>query len=120
MIEGALCFSAFLMLTFGVMEFALTIYAYDFCAYAAQDAARWASARGANYPAPVSASDVRNYVVNQAIGLPSVTVATTWTPNNSPGSTVGVTVSYNVVPLTGLALHSKLQLSSSAVMAITN
>ena len=53
LVEGALCFSAFLFITFGVMEFAMAIYAYNFCSYAAQDAARWASTRGANYPTPV-------------------------------------------------------------------
>lgn len=121
MVESALCFSAFLLIVFGVMEFALAVYAYNFCSYASQDAARWASARGANYPAPVSSSDVQTYVRNQAVALPnSVNVTTGWNPNNSPGSTVQVTVSYSFVPLAGVTLHSNLQLSSTAIMVITN
>ena len=121
LVEGALCFSAFLFLTFGVIEFAMAIYAYNFCGYAAQDGARWASARGANYPTPASSTDVQNYISRQAVGLSNtLTVTTTWTPDNKPGSTVQVTVTYNVVPLTGVALHGTLQVGSTAQMLISN
>lgn len=121
LVEGALCFSAFLFITFGVMEFAMAIYAYNFCNYAAQDAARWASTRGANYPAPASASDVQNHVKSQAVGLTNtVNVTTTWSPDNKPGGTVQVTVQYSVVPLAGVTLRSNLQVGSTAQMVISN
>jgi Flp pilus assembly protein TadG len=120
-VEGALCFSAFLFITFGVMEFAMAIYAYNFCGYAAQDAARWASARGANYPTPATSTDVQNHVTSQAVGLTgALTVTTTWTPDNKPGSTVQVAVQCNVVPLAGVVLHSNLQVGSTAQMQISN
>lgn len=120
LVEGALCFSAFLFITFGVMEFAMAIYAYNFCSYAAQDAVRWASTRGANYPTPVTSTDIQNHVAIQAIGLSSVTATTTWLPNNNPGSGVQVKVQYSVVPLAGVALHGNLQVSSTAQMVISN
>jgi Flp pilus assembly protein TadG len=121
LVEGALCFSAFLFITFGVMEFAMAIYAYNFCSYAAQDAVRWASTRGANYPTPATANTVQSHVANQAVGLTNtVVVSTTWTPNNSPGSTVQVTVTYSVIPLTGVTLHANLQVSGTAQMIISN
>ncbi len=121
LVEGALCFSSFLFITFGVMEFAMAIYAYNFCNYAAEDAARWVSTRGANYPTPASAASVQTYVTNEAIGLTSApTVTTTWTPNNSPGSVVQVTVTYTVIPLTGVTLHANFQVSSTAQMVISN
>jgi len=121
LLEGALCFSSFLFITFGVMEFAMAVYAYNFCNWAAQDAARWASTRGANYPAPASAASVQTYVANEAIGLTNtLTVTTTWTPNNSPGSTVQVTVTYTVIPLTGVTLHANFQVSGTAQMIISN
>jgi Flp pilus assembly protein TadG len=121
LIEGALCFSAFLFITFGVMEFAMAIYAYNFCSYAAQDAARWASTRGSNYPTPATANTIQTHVVNQAVGLTNtVTVTSTWLPNNSPGSTVQVTVNYSVIPLTGVTLHANLQVGSTAQMIICN
>jgi Flp pilus assembly protein TadG len=121
MVESALCFSAFLFITFGVMEFAMAIYAYNFCSYAAQDASRWASTRGANYPTPVAASDVQSHVASEAIGLTNtVTVTTTWTPDNKPGSVVQVKVAYSVIPLTGITLHANLQVSATAQMVISN
>jgi Flp pilus assembly protein TadG len=120
-VEGALCFSAFLFVTFGVIEFSMAIYAYNFCSYAAQDAARWASTRGANYPNPAAAGDIQAHVTNQAVGLTNtVNVITTWTPDNKPGGTVQVTVQYSVIPLTGVMLRSNLQLASSAQMVISN
>jgi len=121
LVEGALCFSAFLFITFGVIEFAMAIFAYNFCSYAAQDAARWASTRGANYPVPATASDIQTHVVNQAVGLANtVQVTTLWSPDNKPGGTVQVTVRYSLIPLTGVTLHSNLELSSSAQMVISN
>ena len=121
MVEGALCFTAFLFITFGVIEFAMAIYGYNFCSYAAQDAARWASSRGANYPNPVAGTDVQAYVLNQAIALSSnITVTTAWSPDNKPGGTVQVSVQYNVVPLIGLTMPNNLQVGSTAQMLISN
>ena len=121
MVEGALCFSAFVFIVLGIIEFAFAIYGYNFCSYAAQDAARWASTRGANYPAPATASDVGAYVSKQAIGLTNtIAVNTTWTPDNKPGGTVKVNVRYTIVPLTGLPPLKSLTLSSSAQMIIIN
>ena len=121
LLEGALCFSSFLFITFGVMEFAMAVYGYNFCQYAAEDAARWASTRGANYPTPAAAGDVQTYVTKEAIGLANTpTVTTTWTPDNKPGSIVQVTVTYTVIPLTGVTLHGNFQVSATAQMVISN
>jgi Flp pilus assembly protein TadG len=121
LVEGALCFSAFLFIAFGVMEFAMAVYAYNFCAYAAEDAARWASTRGANYPTPATATSIQNHVTSQAVALPNtMTVTTTWTPNNNPGATVQVTVAYNIVPLTGVTISSNFLVSKTAQMLICN
>ena len=121
LLEGALCFSSFLFITFGVMEFAMAVYAYNFCNYAAEDAVRWASTRGGNYPTPATAASVQTYVATEGVGLTnSLTATTTWTPNNSPGGIVQVTVTYNVIPLTGVTLHANFQVSGTAQMVISN
>jgi Flp pilus assembly protein TadG len=121
MVESALCFSAFIFITFGLIEFTMAIYAYNFCTYAAQDAARWASTRGANYPTPATATDVQNHVTAQAIGLTNtLTITTTWNPDNKPGGIVQVNVRYSVIPLTGLTLQENLQVSSTAQMVVSN
>jgi Flp pilus assembly protein TadG len=108
-------------MTCGVIEFAMAIYAYNFCSYAAQDAARWASARGTNYPTPATAGAVQSHVLNQAVGMPGTfTVTTTWIPDNKPGGTVQVNVKFAIIPVTRVTLHSNLQIASTAAMIISN
>jgi Flp pilus assembly protein TadG len=120
MLELALSFMGFLMLTLGSMEFGWAIYAYNSCAYAAQSGARWASVNGSLSPSPATATSVTSFVQSQLVALnPSLmTVNTSWSPNNSPGSTVTVTVSYTVVPLVGLAIQSSFNVSSTGQMVI--
>ena len=60
MVELALCLLGFLMLTLGAMDFGWAVYAYNFCSYAAQDAARWASTHGSLSTSPASISDQAN------------------------------------------------------------
>jgi hypothetical protein len=48
-----------------------------------------------------------------------MTVTTTWSPNNKPGSVVTVQVSYNFPPLTSLVSSVTIPLSRTAAMVIT-
>ncbi len=120
MVELALCFMGFLMLTLGSMEFGWAIYAYNNCSYAAQTGARWASVNGSLSTSPATAATVTSYVQSQLVALDPtlMTVNTTWSPNNSPGSTVTITVSYTVTPLVGLAIQNNFTVSSTAQMVI--
>ena len=136
LVELSLCFLGFLLLTVGSMEFAMATYAYNFCSYAARDATRWASVHGSlsqtasscsssNGVAdgcPASSTDIQNYVAAEAIALDTskLTVTTNWTPNNTPGAEVSVTVAYTVVPLAGLALKENLNVSSTSEMEIVH
>lgn len=128
LLEGALSFSAFLMLTFGVMEFSMAVFAYNWVSYAAREGARWASVRGNTYVpvgatvgTPATQDQISAYVKSQAVGLvaSNVTVTAAWTPDNSPGSNVKVTVAYNVIPLVGLALTNSMSVSSASQLIIT-
>ena len=122
MLEIALSLTAFLLLTFGVMEFAMAAYAYNFCSYAARDATRWASVHGAQSTSPATSDQVTSLVRSEAVGFATnnLSVSTTWLPDNSPGSVVKVSVSYNVVPLVGLALQNTLQVGSTSQMIIVH
>jgi Flp pilus assembly protein TadG len=122
MVELALCFLAFLLLTFGTMEFGWAIYAYNTCSYAAQSAARGASVNGSLSTSPATADSVTSYVQSQVVAMdPSLmTVNTSWNPNNSPGSTVTITVGYTIVPLVGLAIQNSFNVSSTAQMVINH
>lgn len=122
MVELAVSIMAFLLLTFGAMEFGMAVYAYNFCSYAAQDAARWASVHGSQSSTPATQDSVAAFVQSEAVALtPSLlTTTTTWTPDNNPGSTVKVTVAYLVKPLAGLALRADLNVASTAQFSINH
>jgi Flp pilus assembly protein TadG len=136
LVEGTLCLLAFLMLTFGALDFGMAVYASNFCYYAARDASRWATVHGANSATSnncsgnpgiaggcaANSTDVANYVSAMAVALdPSqLIVTTTWTPNTSPGAEVNVTVAYSVAPITGLGLKQILNVSSSSQMEMVH
>ena len=133
LIELSLCLLAFLMLTMGAMDFGWAVYAYNFCSYAAQDAARWASVHGSLSASPATAADVQNHITSQAVGLSSnlFTITTCWAADcmtsgspasgeNAPGSTVSVQVQYLIQPLTGLGLSKSLTVGTTAQFVINH
>lgn len=122
MAEFALVLTPCLALIFGIINFALALYCYDFVCYSAQEAARYATVNGATSPTVATASSVQSYVDSLVAGVlntKNVTVSTTWSPNNSPGSTVTVTVSYSYPPLTSLVSSVTIPLTRTAAMVIS-
>jgi Flp pilus assembly protein TadG len=110
-----------LMLIFGIISFAMTVYTYSFLSNAARDAVRYAIVHASKSTSPASSDDIQTYVRNEAQGInPSaLTVQTSWNPNNSPGSTVNVQVSYSYHPFYPFN-NVTLPLSSSAQMVISH
>jgi Flp pilus assembly protein TadG len=122
MAEFALVLTPCLALFFGVINFALALYSYDFVCYSAQQAVRYATVHGSTATTVVSKTDVQNYVNTLVVGVlntSSMTVNTTWAPNNKPGSVVTVVVSYNFPPLTSLVSSVTIPLTRTAAMVIT-
>ena len=121
-IELALTFVGFLLLSIGAMEFGMAVYTWNTCVSSAQDAARWASVRGSLSSPAATADDVTAEVKTLATALdPSkLTVSTSWIPNNSPGSLVQVTVNYSFTPMAYLALKQSLSLSSTAQVVVNH
>jgi len=120
--EFALVLTPCLALFFGVINFALALYCYDFVCYSAQQAVRYATVHGSTAPTIVSSTDVKNYVNTLVVGVlntNAMTVTTTWSPDNKPGSVVTVSVSYNFPPLTNLVSSVTIPLSRTAAMVIT-
>jgi Flp pilus assembly protein TadG len=127
---------AFILLTVGTFDFAMAVYASNFCTYSAREAARWAIVHGANSATSSNCStnpgiaggcaansgDISTYVSGLAVGLDSskLAVTTTWTPDTNPGAEVRVTVTYTIVPLTGLGLQQTLAMSSSSQMEMVH
>jgi Flp pilus assembly protein TadG len=120
--EFALVITPCLTLFFGVINFALALYCYDFVCYGAQQAVRYATVHGSTATTVASSTDVHNYVNSLVVGVlntSSMTVTTTWAPNNKPGSVVTVAVSYNFPPLTSLVSSVTIPLTRTAAMVIT-
>jgi len=120
-VEFAITISGILLLGLAITNFAMAISAYNFVCYGARDATRYAAVRGATSPTPASSSDVRAFVVSEAAGIDTskLTVATTWSPDNQPNSTVAVQVQYNFqfqIPFVAL---SPVNLSSNSQLVIS-
>ncbi len=122
MAEFALVITPCLTLFFGIINLALALYCYDFVCYGAQQAVRYATVHGSTATQPVSAAGVQTYVdglVGGVLNTNSLTVTTTWAPNNKPGGVVTVVVSYNFPPLTSLVSSVTIPLTRTAAMVIS-
>jgi Flp pilus assembly protein TadG len=121
LVESALVFTLFVFVVFGIMDFGRLVFAFNFVAYGAREGTRYASVRGSASGRAVLASDVKSYVARQAVALDSskLTVNTTWSPNNSPGSTVKVNVSYSYKPMLGILLPGAVSIGSKSQMVIS-
>ena len=111
LVESAVVATVFLMLLAGVMEFGRLGFAYNCVSFAAQRAARFASVRGSSSGHAALASDVASAAKGYALlNAAQMTVATTWLPNNQPGSTVQVIVTYTfksvLVPVGTMTLQT--------------
>lgn len=122
MVEFAIVATVTLTLIFGIIQAALALYAYSFVSYAARAGVRYAMVRGTNSGSPATNSSVQTYVQGLAVALntSSLTVATTWTPNENQGSIVTVKVSYAFAPLVALVWSTTLNMSSTAQGLVSN
>jgi Flp pilus assembly protein TadG len=142
MLEMGLCLIALFFMIFGIVEYSNINYANNFCAYAAQQAVRYASVRGSSSAnaLPTSPSPCGTSCTNEASGDPTttyvqglavalntskLTVTTTWSSTsgnaNAAGGTVTVKVSYSYSPLLTLVtatLPTPFVMSSSATMPV--
>jgi len=122
MAEFALVLTPCLTLFFGIINFALALYCYDFVCYSAQQAVRYATVHGSTATTPATSSSMTTYVNGLVVGVlktSALTTTTTWSPNNTPGGVVTVVVTYNYPPLTSLVSSVTIPLTRTASMVIT-
>src|SRR5271165_5022361 len=88
LVEGAFVLTLMLLLIFGMIQFSYVVFGYNAIVYAARAGTRYAAVHGSSSLSPCSATTVQTQVLNQLPGVPAsaVTVTTTWTPDNNPGS----------------------------------
>jgi Flp pilus assembly protein TadG len=118
-VEFGLAALVFLMVLFGIMEIGRAIHAYHFVDTAARAATRYAIVRGSDSPSPASAADIQSFVKGLGFDPAALTVSTTWTPNNAPGSAVQVTVQYNFRRAVPFWPTATMVLTSSSQMVIS-
>jgi Flp pilus assembly protein TadG len=121
LVEGALCFTVFLMLVFGVIDFGRFVFAYNFVSFGAREGARYAIAHGSSSKSPATSDTISAAVTKQAVGLNSsdITTTTTWSPDNNAGSTVTVKVRYAFSALVPFFPVSSLNVQSTSKMIIS-
>jgi Flp pilus assembly protein TadG len=110
-----------LLLIFAIINFAVALYTYDFVCYTAQEAVRYAIVNGSTVASPATAATIQTYVDGLVVGVLNtrvLTVTTTWNPNNKPGSTVTVQVSYTYSPLTSFVSSANITMTRTAAMVI--
>jgi hypothetical protein len=138
MVECAVVYPAVFLLTLGLIIGGMGVFRYQEVADLARDGARYASTHGANYrkDAGLAVGDSTVWtpdIYNNAIAPNTVSLDTsqlsysvTWPdvynlpgkPDNWPGSTVTVTVSYQWFPETFVV--GPFNLTSTSTMPITN
>ena len=125
-VEFAAAFAVLFLFLFSIMDLSRALYAYHFIADAAREGTRYAMVRGATCASygtacPASATDIQNYVKNVPAGInpQSLSVTTTWTPNNNPGSVVQVQVQYSFQPIFPLVRKNALVMTSSSQVVIS-
>jgi len=121
LLEFGLILPVFLVLTFGIIDFGRGIWAYNTLSHAAREEARYATVHGQKSRYPASSSEISEIVRSRAAGLhpEQVVVATSWTPNNEPGSVVRVQAQYNFKPVTPLFPPETIVLRSTSRMVIS-
>jgi Flp pilus assembly protein TadG len=100
MIEYALVLSIFFMTVYGFVQFCLILFGFNNATYASRIAVRYAVVHGSTATYTCTASDIQNIITPLLWGAPSggSTIVTTWSPNNTPGSTVSIKVAIQYTP----------------------
>ena len=94
LIEMAVALPTFFLLLFGLMDFSIMLFGYSNATFACRAGARYASLHSSTSLTPASAAMIQGVVTSYLWAAPSggVTVNTTWSPANTVGSSVTVTV----------------------------
>jgi Flp pilus assembly protein TadG len=120
LVEFALLSIPFLAITLGLVDAGRAIFAYTALAHGTREATRYAIVHGAQSGAPITSTQLQDFVRQRAIGLDpaGVTVVVTWIPDNNAGSKVKLDSRYTFQPLTTFAFQTSIFLRSRNEMYI--
>lgn len=118
-IELALVLPFFLMLTIGMMDFAIGVWSHHTLANAAREAVRYAVVRAVT--GGTTDDDIARVARDRAVGLHAqkIDVITEWVPpDRGPGSTVRVVLRYPFDPVTPFIARERVTLEATAAMVV--
>jgi len=104
-IEYALTLPFLIAIIYGIVEISHFAYLRTTMTNVAHDAVRYAVVHSSTSGAPLTSSDITTFTSNELTslglnpnGAGGTAVTVTYTPDNTPGSTVNVKISYPFVP----------------------
>ena len=124
-VEMAIIAPVTILLLFGLIITGLGVFRYQEVASLAREGSRWASVHGTMWAqttgkTAATATDVYNKGILPevvALNTSKLSYSVTWDPDNSPGSQVTVTVTYNWMPEALVA--GPITLSSTSTVTMT-
>ena len=107
--EFAFAAPIMIALSIGTIDVGRMVWINTTLSHAAHEGVRYASARGAGASAPATKAEIIAYVKNRAAGIldSEMTVAVTWTPNNSSGGRITIALDYSFDSYIGAFLALK-------------
>jgi len=121
-VECGLVITMFLMVTLGVIEIGRYAMMQQALIESVHAGGRYAVVHGSKSTAPATAASLESLVQNSSSALtPSqVSVTVTFSPNNSPGSTVSIVATYPWTPIVPLLKLSSATLKATSITTILN
>jgi Flp pilus assembly protein TadG len=121
-VEFALVSILYITMLFGVLEVALYAADKQDLMSAVHSAGRYAIVHGSSSSSPASAATLEQMVGSKLviINSGSITTNASFSPNNSPGSTVTITASYTWKPVVPLLNLPSAKISATSVATILN
>ena len=120
-VEFALTLPVFFLLTVGSIDFGRAIWLDHQLDSLARDAARFASVRSRNSSRPTSTGEIDTFIRQKSLAMfdEHLDVNTRWTPSNSPGATVEISLAYRCEPVLGLLPIAPTTLQGDARMVVS-
>jgi Flp pilus assembly protein TadG len=120
-VEVAVCLPILLLMSFGVIQLMLFLACFVGATYGGRAAVRYAATHGAASIAPCTSTTLGNIVKAYAIGIPAAGVVTTstWSPDNTVGSTVSVQVALTYstgIPAAGLGTVTTVMTAKGTIL----
>ncbi|MGD1036049.1 MAG: TadE/TadG family type IV pilus assembly protein [Roseiarcus sp.] len=120
--EFGVVITIFLMVVLGVIEIGSYAMTEQALIESVHDGGRYAVVHGSKSAEPATAASLQSLVQSESSVLTStlVSVTVTFTPNNSPGSTVSIVATYPWTPIVPLAGFSAATITATSISTILN